>query len=90
MKKTSKARRVGSAFLAAAIVFTSFGASLTAFAADSWPNDKASAEPSFAGYRVKDIENWSPEPTPTQSFCVRKFLSRNVMNPLRTPRQSPI
>ena len=68
MKKTSKARRVGSAFLAAAIVFTSFGASLTAFAADSWPNDKASAEPSFAGYRVKDIENWSPETDPYAEF----------------------
>ena len=68
MKKTSKARRVGSAFLAAAIVFTSFGASLTAFAADSWPNDKASAEPSFAGYRVKDIENWDPETDPYAEF----------------------
>ena len=68
MKKTSRTKRVGAAFLAAALVFTSLSASFTAFASDSWPNEKASAEPSFAGYRVKDIENWSPETDPYAEF----------------------
>lgn len=68
MKKTSRTKRVGAAFLAAALVFTTLSTSFTAFASDSWPNDKASAEPSFAGYRVKDIENWSPETDPYAEF----------------------
>ena len=54
--------------LAAAMILTSISGSFTAFASDSWPNDKAAAEPSFAGYRVKDIKNWSPETDPYAEF----------------------
>ena len=50
--KTSKVRRIGSALLAAAIAVSAYaGTSLSVFAADSWPNDTASAEPTFSGYR---------------------------------------
>lgn len=50
------------------MVVSAFGGSFIVQASDSWPNDKASAEPSFAGYRVKDIENWSPETDPYAEF----------------------
>ena len=67
--KTSKVRRIGSALLAAAIAVSAYaGTSLSVFAADSWPNDTASAEPTFSGYRVKDIKNWSPETDPYAEF----------------------
>ena len=68
MKKTTRSKRIGATLLAAAMILTSISGSFTAFASDSWPNDKASAEPSFAGYRVKDIENWSPETDPYAEF----------------------
>ena len=55
--------------LAAAIAVSAYaGTSLSVFAADSWPNDTASAEPTFSGYRVKDIKNWSPETDPYAEF----------------------
>lgn len=63
--KTSRAKRIGAALLAFAIAASTYvGTSLSVFAADSWPNDTASAEPTFAGYRVKDVKNWSPETDP--------------------------
>lgn len=63
--KTSRAKRIGAALLAIAIAASTYvGTSLSVFAADSWPNDTASAEPTFAGYRVKDVKNWSPETDP--------------------------
>ena len=65
MMKTSRAKRIGAALLAFAIAASTYvGTSLSVFAADSWPNDTASAEPTFAGYRVKDVKNWSPETDP--------------------------
>lgn len=63
--KTSRAKRIGAALLAIAIAASTYvGTSLSVFAADSWPNDTASAEPTFAGYRVKDVKNWNPETDP--------------------------
>lgn len=63
--KTNRAKRIGAALLAFAIAASTYvGTSLSVFAADSWPNDTASAEPTFAGYRVKDVKNWSPETDP--------------------------
>lgn len=67
-RRTSRTKRVGAALLAASMVVSAFGGSFIVQASDSWPNDKASAEPSFAGYRVKDIENWSPETDPYAEF----------------------
>lgn len=65
MMKTNRAKRIGAALLAFAIAASTYvGTSLSVFAADSWPNDTASAEPTFAGYRVKDVKNWSPETDP--------------------------
>ncbi|MCI6728895.1 MAG: discoidin domain-containing protein, partial [Clostridiales bacterium] len=45
--------------------------------ADSWPNNTASAEPTFAGYRVKDIENWDPETDPYSEFLVASVPLQN-------------
>ena len=67
-RRTSRTKRVGAALLAASMIVSAFGGSFIVQASDSWPNDKASAEPSFAGYRVKDIENWSPETDPYAEF----------------------
>lgn len=65
MMKTNRAKRIGAALLAFAIAASTYvGTSLSVFAADSWPNDTASAEPTFAGYRVKDVKNWSLETDP--------------------------
>ena len=50
-------KRVGSVLLAMAMVFSLAAGVVPAVSADSWPNDTASAEPTFAGYRVKDMEN---------------------------------
>ena len=67
--KTSRVKRVGAGILAAVITATTYaGAALSVLAGDSWPNPTASAEPSFAGYRVKDVENWSPETDPYAEF----------------------
>ena len=61
-------KRIGSFMLAAVLVLSTFIGAIPHADADSWPNDTASAEPTFAGYRVKDIENWSPETDPYAEF----------------------
>ena len=61
-------KRMGSLLLAAAMVLSVFAGLTPMAGADSWPNETASAEPTFAGYRVKDIENWSPETDPYAEF----------------------
>ena len=67
--KTSRIKRVGAGILAAVITASTYaGAALNVLAGDSWPNPTASAEPTFAGYRVKDVENWSPETDPYAEF----------------------
>ena len=59
--KTSRMKRVGAGILAAVITASTYaGTALNVLASDSWPNPTASAEPTFAGYRVKDVENWNP------------------------------
>ena len=68
MKKPTRMKRAGAVLVAAALLLSSMSSSLTVFASDSWPNSKAAAEPSFAGYRVKDIKNWSPETDPYAEF----------------------
>ncbi len=67
--KTSRIKRVGAGILAAVITASTYaGAALNVLAGDSWPNPTASAEPTFAGYRVKDVENWNPETDPYAEF----------------------
>ena len=61
-------KRLGSFLMAAVLVLSTFIGAIPHADADSWPNDTASAEPTFAGYRVKDIENWSPETDPYAEF----------------------
>jgi len=63
-------KRLGSALLALVMLISSASGLAVPARADSWPNDTASAEPTFAGYRVKDIENWSPETDPYAEFLV--------------------
>lgn len=68
--KNANFKRLGS-FLLAAAMMLSMVAGVTPIArADSWPNNTASAEPTFAGYRVKDIENWDPSTDPYSEFLV--------------------
>ena len=67
-RRTKRTKRIGAALLAASMIVSAFGGSFIVQASDSWPNEKASAEPSFAGYRVKDIKNWSPETDPYAEF----------------------
>ena len=69
MRKNSW-KRLGSALLAAVMLISSASGLVLPVKADSWPNDTASAEPTFAGYRVKDIENWSPDTDPYAEFLV--------------------
>ncbi len=68
--RNGKFKRLGSALLAAVMLISSASGVAFPVKADSWPNDTASAEPTFAGYRVKDIENWSPETDPYAEFLV--------------------
>ena len=73
-------QRLGSALLALVMLISSASGLVLPAKADSWPNDTASAEPTFAGYRVKDIENWSPETDPYAEFLVADvpLQSRNA------------
>ena len=69
MRKNSW-KRLGSALLSAVMLISSASGLVLPVKADSWPNDTASAEPTFAGYRVKDIENWRPDTDPYAEFLV--------------------
>ena len=82
-------KRLGSAFLALAMLISTASGLVLPVRADSWPNDTASAEPTFAGYRVKDIENWSPETDPYAEFLVADvpLLERN--EPFKATQAKP-
>ena len=82
-------KRLGSALLAAVMLISCASGLVLPVRADSWPNDTASAEPTFAGYRVKDIENWSPETDPYAEFLVADvpLLERN--EPFRATQAKP-
>ena len=77
--KQGSFKRLGSALLAFVMLVSCASGLVLPVRADSWPNDTASAEPTFAGYRVKDIENWSPETDPYAEFLVADvpLLERN-------------
>lgn len=68
--KQGKPKRIGSFLLACSMLLSLFAGVVPAARADSWPNDTASAEPTFAGYRVKDVENWDPDTDPYSEFLV--------------------
>ena len=53
-------KRLGSALLAFVMLISCASGLVLPVRADSWPNDTAAAETTFAGYRVKYIENWRP------------------------------
>ena len=74
-----KFKRLGSALLAFVMLISTASGLVIPAKADSWPNDTASAEPTFAGYRVKDIENWDPATDPYAEFLVADvpLLDRN-------------
>ena len=74
-----KFKRLGSALLAFVMLISTASGLVIPARADSWPNDTASAEPTFAGYRVKDIENWDPATDPYAEFLVADvpLLDRN-------------
>ncbi len=82
-------KRLGSAFLALVMLISTASGLVLPVEADSWPNDTASAEPTFAGYRVKDIENWSPETDPYAEFLVADvpLIQRN--EPFKATQAKP-
>ena len=82
-------KRIGSALLALVMLISCARGLALPARADSWPNDTASAEPTFAGYRVKDIENWSPETDPYAEFLVADvpLLERN--EPFKATQAKP-
>ena len=75
--KNGQLKRIGSLLLAVAMLISVIPAVVPAVKADSWPNNTASAEPTFAGYRVKDIENWDPETDPYSEFLVASVPLQN-------------
>jgi len=83
-------KRAGAAFLATAIVATTcVTTSLPARAADSWPNNVASAEPTFAGYRVKDVKNWNPETDPDAELLRAKIPLQNRNEAFKATQAKP-
>ena len=82
-------KRLGSALLALVMLISCASGLVLPVRADSWPNDTASAEPTFAGYRVKDIENWSPDTDPYAEFLVADvpLLQRN--EPFKATQAKP-
>ena len=82
-------KRLGSALLALVMLISCARGVVFPVRADSWPNDTASAEPTFAGYRVKDIENWTPETDPYAEFLVADVPLVQRNEPFRPPRPSP-
>ncbi len=82
-------KRLGSALLALVMLISCASGLVLPVRADSWPNDTASAEPTFAGYRVKDIENWSPDTDPYAEFLVADvpLLERN--EPFKATQAKP-
>lgn len=89
-RSTSVWKRAGAAFLATAIVATTcVTTSLSARAADSWPNDVASAEPTFAGYRVKDLKNWNWETDPDAELLRAQVPLQNRNEAFKATQAKP-
>ena len=88
MRKNSW-KRLGSALLAAVMLISSASGLVLPVKADSWPNDTASAEPTFAGYRVKDIENWSPDTDPYAEFLVADVPLQERNEPFKATQAKP-
>ena len=87
--RNGKFKRLGSALLAAVMLISSASGLVLPVKADSWPNDTASAEPTFAGYRVKDIENWSPETDPYAEFLVADVPLQKRNEPFKATQAKP-
>lgn len=88
--KTSRMKRVGAGILAAVITASTYaGAALNVLASDSWPNPTASAEPTFAGYRVKDVENWNPETDPYAEFLRAEIPLQKRNEPFKATQAKP-
>ena len=88
LNQKGKLRKISAALVAIAMLVSSYG-SFVVQAADSWPNEKASAEPSFAGYRVKDIENWSPETDPYAEFMRAEVPLQTRIDPFQQTQAKP-
>jgi len=82
-------KRLGSALLALVMLISAASGLVLPVKADSWPNDTASAEPTFAGYRVKDIENWSPETDPYAEFLVADVPLVQRNEPFKATQAKP-
>ena len=82
-------KRIGSALLALVMLISCGSGLVLPVKADSWPNDTASAEPTFAGYRVKDIENWTPETDPYAEFLVAEVPLAQRNEPFKATQAKP-
>ena len=82
-------KRLGSALLALVMLISCASGLVLPVRADSWPNDTASAEPTFAGYRVKDIENWSPDTDPYAEFLVADVPLVQRNEPFKATQAKP-
>ena len=88
--KTSRMKRVGAGILAAVITASTYvGTAINVLAGDSWPNPTASAEPTFSGYRVKDVENWSPETDPYAEFMRAEIPLQERNEPFKATQAKP-